>query len=102
MNLRRGFLRLGIGSATVWIVFWTCAYEISPYTSHNPEPASLAISITAWSVLAPCLIAAVVLGGWAAAGSGQIIRTLLELLLALVGRTVLPVAAMSRLRLLHT
>jgi hypothetical protein len=68
MNLRRGFLRLGIGSATVWIVFWTCAYEIVPYTSHNPEPASLAISITAWSVLVPCLIAAVVLGGWAAAG----------------------------------
>jgi hypothetical protein len=68
MNLRRGLLRLGIGSATVWIVFWTCAYEIGPYTSHNPEPASLAISIAAWSVLAPCLIAAVVLGGWAAAG----------------------------------
>jgi hypothetical protein len=50
MNLRRGFLRLGIGSAVVWIVFWTCAYEISPYTSHNPEPTSFVISVTAWSV----------------------------------------------------
>ncbi len=65
---RRGFLRLGIGSAAVWFVFWTCAYEISPYTSHNPEPASFVISVTAWSVLAPCFIVAVVLRGWAAAG----------------------------------
>jgi hypothetical protein len=68
MNLRRGFLRLGIGLAMVWFVFWGCAYEITPYTSSNPEPASLAISIATWSVLVPCLIAAVVLGGWTTAG----------------------------------
>ena len=67
-NLRRGFLRLGIGSATVWIVFWTFAYVIGSHTSLTPQPASFVIRVTAWSVLVPCLIAAVVLGGWAAAG----------------------------------
>lgn len=66
MNLRRGFLRLGIGSATVWIVFWTFANVIGSHTSLTP--ASFVISIMAWSVLVPCLITAVVLGGWAAAG----------------------------------
>lgn len=69
-NLRRGFLRLGIGLAALWFVFWTCAYVINPYTSLKPEPA-FAIRVTAWSVLAPCLLASVVFGGWIAAGSGQ-------------------------------
>ena len=40
MNLRRGFLRLGIGLVLLWLVFWNCAYVISPYnTSLKPEPA---------------------------------------------------------------
>jgi hypothetical protein len=68
MNLRRGLLRLGIGCAAVWFVFWTCAYVIGPHTSLTPEPASFVIGVTAWSVLAPCLIAAVVLSIWAGAG----------------------------------
>ena len=68
MNLRRGFLRLGIGLVVLWLVFWNCAYVISPYnTSLKPEPAFV-ILVTAWRVLAPCLVAGVVLGGWIAAG----------------------------------
>ncbi len=68
MNLRRGFLRLGIGAAVVWFVFWTCAYVVGRHTSLQPEPASLAIAVTAWRVVAPCLLVAVFLGGWIAAG----------------------------------
>jgi len=67
MNLQRGLLRLGIGIAVVWFVFWTCAYVIHPYSSVRPEPASWVIRVTAWSVLMPCLIAASILGGWIAA-----------------------------------
>src|ERR1700730_10532659 len=68
VNLRRGFLRLGIGLVLLWLVFWNCAYVISPYnTSLKPEPAFV-ILVTEWRVLAPCLVAAVVLGGWIAAG----------------------------------
>ena len=68
MNLRRGFLRLGMGLVLLWLVFWNCAYVMSPYnTSLNPEPAFVSL-VTAWRVLGPCLVAAVALGGWIAAG----------------------------------
>ena len=68
VNLRRGFLRLGIGLVLLWLVFWNCAYVISPYnTSLKPEPAFV-ILVTEWRVLAPCLVASVVLGAWIAAG----------------------------------
>jgi hypothetical protein len=67
MNLRGGSLRFGIGLAALWFVFWSFAYGIGS-ASANAMPASLAVSIAAWSVLVPCLIAAVVLGGWATAG----------------------------------
>ena len=68
MNLRRGFLRLGIGLVLLWLVFWNCAYVISPYnTSLKPEPAFV-ILVTEWRVLAPCLIASIVLGAWIAVG----------------------------------
>jgi hypothetical protein len=68
VNLRRGFLRLGIGLVLLWLVFWNCAYVISPYnTSLKPEPAFV-ILVTEWRVLAPCLVAAVLLGGWIAVG----------------------------------
>jgi hypothetical protein len=44
------------------------AYVISPYnTSPKPEPA-FAILVMEWRVLAPCLVASVVLGSWIAAG----------------------------------
>jgi hypothetical protein len=68
VNLRRGFLRFGIGLVVLWLVFWMCAYVISPYnTSLKPEPAFV-ILVTEWRVLAPCLVASVVLGAWIAAG----------------------------------
>ena len=64
----KGFLRLGIGLVLLWLVFWNCAYVISPYnTSLKPEPAFV-ILVTEWSVLTPCLVASIVLGGWIAAG----------------------------------
>jgi hypothetical protein len=68
VNLHRGLTRLAIGLAVLWLVFWTCAYVIHPYSSINPGPASFALRVTAWSVLAPCLAGAVILGGWVAAG----------------------------------
>ena len=68
MNLRRGFLRLAISSALLWLVFWTSAYILTPYSSMRPEPASFWIRVTATGVLVPCLVAAVILGCWIAAG----------------------------------
>jgi hypothetical protein len=68
VNLRRGFLRLGIGLVLLWLVFWNGAYVISPYnTSLKSEPAFV-ILVTEWRVLAPCLVASIVLGAWIAAG----------------------------------
>jgi heme A synthase len=60
-------MRLGIGLVLLWVVFWTFAYVIDPYSSLKPDLAYMA-RITAWSVLAPCLLATVILGGWVAAG----------------------------------
>ena len=57
-----------MGLVLLWFAFWNFAYAISPYnTSLKPEP-SFMILVTEWRVLAPCLVASVVLGGWIAAG----------------------------------
>jgi len=32
-NVAGGFLRLGIGLVLLWLVFWHCAYIISPYNT---------------------------------------------------------------------
>ena len=71
MRLRRGFLWLGIACAAVWFVFWTFAYVIGSHTSLTPEPASVVMRVTAWRVLGPSLIVAIVLAGWIAAGFGE-------------------------------
>jgi hypothetical protein len=38
VSLRRGFVRLGIGLAVLWFVFWTCAYVMRPLASENAQP----------------------------------------------------------------
>ena len=56
-----------MGLGVLWFVFWTFAYVIHPYSSLKVEP-TFTIRITAWSVVVPCLVSAVILGGWIAAG----------------------------------
>jgi hypothetical protein len=68
LNLHRGYVRLAIGVTVLWFVFWSCAYVIHPYTSLTPQPASFALLIMAWGILVPCVIAALVLAYWIAAG----------------------------------
>lgn len=68
LNLHRGSVRLAIGLTVLWFVFWSCAYVVHPYTSLTPEPASFALLIMAWGILVPCVIAALVLAYWIAAG----------------------------------
>jgi hypothetical protein len=76
-KLRQGFIRLGLGLFAVWFVFWTFAYVIHPYTSLRVEP-TFAVRVTAWSVVVPCLLSAVILAGWIVTGfrpntdSGQV------------------------------
>jgi hypothetical protein len=67
MNLRRGMVRLAIGASALWFVFWTFAYVLHPPSSLNPEPA-FAIRISTWGVVVPCVVAALLLGAWIAAG----------------------------------
>jgi hypothetical protein len=67
MNLYRGGVRLSIGLAVVWFVFWTFAYVIHPYSSLRVEP-SFAIRVTAWSVVVPCLISIIVFAVWTVVG----------------------------------
>src|ERR1051326_1884753 len=62
MNLRRGFLRLGISLVVLWLTFWTFAYVLQPSSSIKPGPASFAIRITAWNVMDPLVVAAIILG----------------------------------------
>ncbi len=45
VNLRRGFLRLAIGVAVLWLVFWTFAYVLKPRVSENAPPLP-ALSLT--------------------------------------------------------
>jgi len=67
-NLRRGYMRLGIGLSVLWFVFWSCAYVVHPYTSHIPQPASFALLIMAWGILVPCVMTALLLACWITAG----------------------------------
>lgn len=67
MDLQRGLIRGAIAGAALWFVYWTFAYAIHRVTSLNPEPAFIA-RITAWSVVVPCLITAIVLGAWVVSG----------------------------------
>lgn len=68
LNLRRGYVRLGIGLTVLWFVFWSCAYVTHPYTSLVPEPASFALLIMAWGILVPCVMAVLLLACWITAG----------------------------------
>ena len=52
----------------MYVVFWTFAYVLTPVSALKPGPASFAARVTAWRVLAPCLVTALALGAWAAAG----------------------------------
>ena len=67
MNLQRGLVRLAISAVTVWFVFWTFAYVLDPYSSLKPEMA-YADRVTSWMVMAPCVVTAVLLAVWTAAG----------------------------------
>lgn len=52
-NLRRGFLRLAMGLAALWFVFWTCGYIFRPQLSENsPFLAGPAFSLTTVVALA--------------------------------------------------
>jgi hypothetical protein len=68
MSVRRGFLRLVISLAGLWLVFWNFAYVMRPFSSLIPEPASFAIRISAWNVVLPCLVTTLLLGAWVAFG----------------------------------
>jgi hypothetical protein len=58
MTARRGVVRLGIGLAVLWLVFWTCAYVMMPQPSENAPSLPPALSLTT----AVFVIAAAVLG----------------------------------------
>ena len=65
VDLRSGFLRLGIGVAGLWFVFWTCAYIIRPPASENAPSLPPALSLTTDIAL----VAATLLGvPWIVAG----------------------------------
>lgn len=68
MSLRRGFLRLVVSLVALWMVFWTVTYVLHPYSTLTAEPASFEIRVTAWGVMGPCLVAALILGIWTATG----------------------------------
>lgn len=50
-------MRLGIGLALLWIVFWTCAYIIKPQSSENAPSLPPALSPTTDIVLIAATIA---------------------------------------------
>ena len=56
MNLRRGFTRIGIGLAVLWLVFWTLAYVVGQPRSENLSSAGAVLSSTAEVVLAATAI----------------------------------------------
>lgn len=66
LDLRQAFVRLGVGLAALWFVFWTCAYVIDPYTSLMPAPKTFLLLVTSWGVLVPCLTTAVAVAFWVA------------------------------------
>ena len=44
MNLHRGFLRLGIGLAVLWFVFWSFAYVLIPqHWESAPLPPAFSV-----------------------------------------------------------
>ena len=51
MTFRRGFMRLGLGLGVLWLVFWTCAYVISPPSSENAQKLPPPLSRTTDIVL---------------------------------------------------
>jgi hypothetical protein len=56
LNLRRGFLRLGIGLTVLWLVFWTAAYVLKPRVSENAPPLPAFSATTDVAVLAAALL----------------------------------------------
>jgi hypothetical protein len=51
VELRRGFIRLGIGLTALWLVFWTCAYVINPPLSENMPSQPPALTLTTGIIL---------------------------------------------------
>ena len=49
--IHRGLVRLGIGLAALWLVFWTCAYVIGAPASENMPSQSAALTLTTSIVL---------------------------------------------------
>ena len=68
ISLRRGFLRIVISLIVLWLVFWTFTYVLQPFSTLVTQPASYEIRVTAWRVMGPCLVAALILGVWTAMG----------------------------------
>jgi hypothetical protein len=58
VNLRRGFPRLGIGAAGLWLVFSTFAYVLRPYSPEREPLPGPAFSLT----MDIALMAAAILG----------------------------------------
>jgi hypothetical protein len=56
LNLRRGFLRLGIGLTVLWLVFWTAAYVLKPVASENAPPLPAFMATTDIAVLAAAVL----------------------------------------------
>jgi hypothetical protein len=59
VNLRQGLLRLALGAAAMWFVFWTCAYVLGPQTSEmfeTPPPAFTAPTVIVLIVVALFLL----------------------------------------------
>ena len=64
-NLRRGFFRLGLGLAALWLVFWTFAYVISPHKYENEPITGPAYS---WTMGIALLATAIVAAPWIVSG----------------------------------
>ena len=56
VNLCRGFVRLGIGLAVLWFVFWTCAYVMRPLASENVQPLPALSPTTDIALIAVVLV----------------------------------------------
>jgi hypothetical protein len=65
VNLRHGLLRLALGLAALWFVFWTCAYVLETEPSEMSDslpPAITHLTVTAVIVATLLLLPWVVLG----------------------------------------
>ena len=63
--IRRGLVRVAIGLAALWLVFWTCAYVVAAPVSENTSSEPSALTLTTGIVL----IAVAVLGlPWVVSG----------------------------------